>query len=117
MANTNVKQTKTSRQPRQTRESAPVVEEPKQGVVSEPVEEEIEVLEPKVEKPEEPKAPEPKVKVEPKPETCTNIHLIQKGEKYSVYRGTKKLTRALVSLEKARLIAAGYGENNPTIVK
>lgn len=128
MANTNVKAARTPRQPRQPKVEAPVAEPEVKGVVETPeiAPEETEVQTPTVEventpevfpDPEPTPEPEPVKKVaEPKNEAgCTEIYLVQKGEKYSVYRGAKRLTRILVSLEKAKLIAAGYGEDNPTI--
>lgn len=93
MANTNVK---TARVPKAPKAPRPTTEEV--DLIPEVVE---------IEQPEEVK--------EVVPENRTEIHLVQKGEKYNVYRDTKKLTRKPVSLEKARLIASGYGESNPTV--
>ena len=45
----------------------------------------------------------------------TEIYLLRKGEKYLVFKDNKRLSRNPVCLEKAKLIAAGYGESNPTI--
>lgn len=129
MANTNVKQTRAPKAPRQPKATNPVVEEPEVQVpeledntvpeaIPETVNPETEsVKQPEVQPEPEVKTPEPKVELKNGPEIRTDIYLVQKGEKYYIYRGTKRLSRILVTLEKAKLIAAGYGENKPTIVK
>ena len=117
MANTTVKP---ARAPKTTRA-------PKPSPVKEPeVLETPETVEPEVLEPVSEVIPEPESNGEsatPEPEsvpetqtTRTTIYLKKKGEKYNVYRGSKKLTRILVSLDKAKLIACGYGESNPTII-
>lgn len=116
MANTTVKP---ARAPRTARAPKPSpVEEPEvletTGVV------EPEVLEPAPDVILEPESNEESATPEPEsvPETQTTrttIYLKKKGEKYNVYRGSKKLTRILVNLDKAKLIACGYGESNPTV--
>ena len=126
MANTTVRQTRQPRTPK-TQKPAPETVEPEvqapetlasiPGIPGEAAQT-VPTSEPETTAPATPELkPEPEPKVAPKPVagTCTDIYLVQKGEKYHVYRGIKRLTRNLVTLEKARLIAAGYGENNPTI--
>lgn len=131
MANTNVKAARTPRQPRQPKVEAPVVEPEVKDVVETPeiAPEETEVQTPTTEVENTPEVlPDPEPTPEPEPEPvkkvaepknearCTEIHLVQKGEKYNVFRGTKRLTRSLVTLDKAKLIALGYGESNPTVL-
>lgn len=127
MANTNVKAPRAPRTPRTPKAPVAPVEEPEVTTTAEldevettPVatpEPEVEVA-PKVEqKPEPESEPKKAEKAEPAPkQTCTEVYLVQRGEKYNVFRGTKKLTRNTVLLEKAKIIALGYGESNPTIL-
>ena len=117
MANTTVKPARAPRTPRAPKPSP--VEEPE--VVETPEAIEPEVLEPAPEvipEPEsisEPETSEPEIASEEQ-KACTSIHLVKKGQKYNVYRDNKKLTRMPVTLDKAKLIACGYGESNPTII-
>ena len=130
MANTNVKQTRAPKASRQPKATNPVVEEPEvqtlpeleSNTVPEAIPETVNpepenVKQPEVQPEPEVKTPEPEAELKNSPEIRTDIYLVQKGEKYYIYRGTKRLSRILVTLEKVKLIAAGYGENKPTIVK
>ena len=117
MANTDV----TARKQRVPRTPKPKAEEPE---VNENVLEEVQtpevlpenqpVEEAGVENPEEINSPEPE---NPEPGNCvqTDVYLLRKGEKYLVFKDNKRLSRNPVCLEKAKIIAAGYGESNPTI--
>lgn len=120
MTNTDV----TPRKQRVPRTPKPKVEEPK---ITENVLEEVqtpEVLpesqpdqENGVGKPEEvsvEKSPEPKIEKLDKT-VQTEIYLLKKGEKYLVFKDGKRLSRNPVCLEKAKLIATGYGESSPSI--
>ena len=115
MANTTVKPARAPRTPKAPKPSS--IEE----VVETPETIEPEVLEPTPEVipgPEsisEPETSEPEIASEEQ-KAYTSIHLVKKGQKYNVYRDNKKLTRMLVTLDKAKLIACGYGESNPTII-
>lgn len=131
MANTTVKPARAPRTPRAPKAQPEVVETKPETVeiepedVTTPVSPETEAPEvapePEVTAPEQPEASAPEPEPEPEPEqpvapgNRTTVYLVQKGEKFNVYRDVKKLTRNLVSLEKARLIARAYGESNPTI--
>lgn len=131
MANTTVKPARAPRTPRAPKAQPGVVETKPETVeiepedVTAPVAPETEAPEaapePEVTAPEQPEVPAPEPEPEPEPEqpvapsNRTTVYLVQKGEKFNVYRDVKKLTRNLVSLEKARLIARAYGESNPTI--
>lgn len=49
------------------------------------------------------------------PTVDNDIVLVKRGEKYFVCKGNKKLTKRPVLLEKAKHIAANYGQPNPEI--
>ena len=132
MANTNVKPGRAPRVPKAPKALPEVVETKPETVEIEPEDVAVtpEVLEaeasevapePEVTTPKQPEAPVSELTPEPKPKperptgTRTAVYLVQRGGKYNVYRDTKKLTPSSVGLEKARLIARGYGESNPTI--
>lgn len=114
MANTDV--TTKQRKPRAPRAVAPKTEE-LEGQVPEISTEEIEQVTVSQE-PEVPTDLEENLEVSQEPEvaqTATEVYLVPKGEKFLVYKNGKRLSRNPVRLEKAELIAAGYGESNPSI--
>lgn len=112
MANTTVKPARAPRTPRAPKPSS--VEEPEVLETTEAVEPEVTPVS-ETESVTKPETPELKTVLEEQ-KACTSIHLVKKGQKYNVYRDSKKLTRMPVTLDKAKLIACGYGESNPTII-